>query len=112
MTKVESVNYLFIHCPMAKEMWYFFLSHFQSAWVFSMHFNDLISGWRMCDIGSFYQDIWHALLGAICWGLWRERNNSIFEDKHQSLGEMRVYIYNFMSGFRWVGPLMRRNGIP
>lgn len=92
----ELTDHLFIHCPMAKEMWYLFISHFQSAWVFPLSFNNLISRWEVWGIGNFYQDIWHALPGAFCWGLWRERNNEIFEDKSRSFAELRIYIYNLL----------------
>lgn len=78
MENEETVDHLFIHCLLAKRMGYFFLSHFQSAWIFSFSFNNLISGWEVHDIGTFYEDIWHALPGAICWGLWKEGNDRIF----------------------------------
>lgn len=67
----KSVSHLFIHCSMAKLVWDIFLSHLQFSWIFLKLFNELILGW--C--------IWRALLGVICWGLWKEINNMIFEDK-------------------------------
>lgn len=80
----ESVSHIFIHCSMAKLVWDFFLSHLQISWVFPKFINALIMGWWISGLGSFPVSIWHVLPGAICLGMWRERNCRIFEDKFRS----------------------------
>lgn len=99
MEEEESINQIFIHCLMGRGMWYFFLSHFQIPWVFPMFFNELILGWWLSGLRSFHQDIWCALPRAICQGLWKERNNRIFENNHQSQSKLEVFIYNTL--FEW-----------
>lgn len=37
--------------------------------------SDLTLGWRIRDLKSFPNVIWWALPRAICWGLWKEKNN-------------------------------------
>lgn len=56
-------------------------------------------GWWVCGLGSPFMSIWHALPGVISWGLWRERNNMIFEDKFRSQDEVVVAIYKSL--FEW-----------
>lgn len=39
--------------------------------------------------------IWSALPGAICWGLWKERNARIFEGEMSHL-EIVTFIYDLL----------------
>lgn len=96
----ESVDHLFIHCAMAREVWVFFLSHLKSPWIFLNAFNELISGWCFSSLEGFLLSIWRAFPGVICWGLWKKRNSRIFEDKFRSLNELVLFIYNML--FDWV----------
>lgn len=43
--------------------------------------------------------IWHALIGAICWGLWKEINSRIFDDKRRSPEKVLSSIYK--TSFEW-----------
>lgn len=43
--------------------------------------------------------IWRALPGAICWGMWKERNSKIFENKVQSHEKVVTSIYESL--FEW-----------
>lgn len=77
----------------------FFLTQFQTPWVFPKFLHELIFGWWLSGLGSFPQDIWRALSGAICWGLWKERNNRIFEDRYRTHDELVLSIYDTL--FKW-----------
>lgn len=57
-------------------------------------------GWWIRDLERFPHFIWCALPGAICWGLWKERNYWIFEDKYKSQTELVMLINKFL--FDWV----------
>lgn len=95
MEEEESASHLFIHCSAAKRVWDFFISHLQIPWVFPRLFNDLITCWWVCGLGSLSTSIWCA----ICWRLWKERNSRIFEDKVRSQEEMVISIYKSL--FEW-----------
>lgn len=43
--------------------------------------------------------IWRALSRVICWGIWKERNSRMFEDKSCSMEEMVIHIYKSL--FEW-----------
>lgn len=49
------------------------------TWIFPNAFNELISAWWISGFNCFLLFIWRALLGVICWGLWKEWNSRIFE---------------------------------
>lgn len=66
------VIYSFIHCSMAKLVWGFFLSHIKIPWVFPRLFSEFMMSWRVCGLETFSMSIWHALLGAIYWRLWKK----------------------------------------
>lgn len=50
-------------------------------------------------MGEFFKDIWKALSGIICWGLWKERNMRIFEDKFCTISKLTLLLYKNM--FEW-----------
>lgn len=60
----------------------------------------LISSWWVNDLEVLPSIIWLSLLGAIYWGLWKERNCSVFEDKMRSHEELCLYIYRML--FNWI----------
>jgi hypothetical protein len=41
----ESIDHLFLHCPVAKELWDTVLSLFGVLWVMPQHLRELIEGW-------------------------------------------------------------------
>jgi len=79
---------------------FFFLSHLQIPWIFLNLFNELILGWWISGLKRLVLFIWCAMLMAICWGLWKERNSRIFEDKYRSQIALVTFIYNIL--FEWV----------
>lgn len=85
---------------MAKWCGVFILSHLKIYWIFLKFFNEQISGWWIGGLECFCLSIWKAFPGAICWGLWKERNNRIFGEKYRGLDELLVFIYNTL--FEWV----------
>lgn len=96
----ESVDHLFVHCPVAYKVWGFLLSHLRIALVLPLHFSELISGWWILDLECVLASIWSFLPGAICLGLWKERNHKIFEGKSRCLEDIYLSIYKVL--FDWV----------
>lgn len=94
------MDHLFVHCDMAFGVWSFFLSHLCISWSFPPSFSDLIRVWSICKLEGLPATIWSYLSGAVCWGLWKERNSRIFEDRARDLEEILLYIHKVL--LQWV----------
>jgi hypothetical protein len=42
----ESIDHLFLHCPIAYDLWSFVFSLFGASWVMPCKLSDMISCWR------------------------------------------------------------------
>jgi len=72
----ENVLHIFFDCTFARQVWEFFCATFHINWEWRL---DSVEGhfthWK--NSGHSHQ----SLLIFICWGLWRSRNEIIFEDR-------------------------------
>ena len=68
----ESVNHLFIHCPVVSDLWNMFFHLFGVLWVMPKGVFDLLSGWNGLSGRSEASKIWKMLPHCIMWCLWRE----------------------------------------
>lgn len=48
-------------------------------WVFPQDFFSLLMSWRMFGVPRKGKILWNLLLPAICWSIWLERNQTMFE---------------------------------
>lgn len=96
----ESVDHPFVHCALVHEVWSFFLSYLNTYWSFPFQFSELILRWWIRDLDSLPTILWSSLPGAICWGIWKERNSRIFEDNLMSYEEILSYIHSTL--FDWI----------
>lgn len=80
MGEEELVDHLFIHCSTVRKVWNLFFFHLNVSWSFLNMVRDLFSKHWIKDLESVPKSF-----GAIClglsWGMWKERNKRIFEDK-------------------------------
>jgi hypothetical protein len=69
----ESVDHLFLHCSMARDLWDMVFSLFGIQWVMPRRVVDLLACWQ----GRLGQHrncvIWRAIPHCLMWCLWRER---------------------------------------
>ena len=74
----ESVEHLFVHCPVAMEMWHMVFGLFRVQLVMPSSVLDLFSCW----MGSLGQNVagqvWQMIPHCVIWCLWRERNARLF----------------------------------
>ncbi|OVA19129.1 Reverse transcriptase zinc-binding domain [Macleaya cordata] len=77
--ELESINHLFLHCEMARDILCFFHSEFGVDWVLPAKVTDYFLEKRVqhfSKIGNFF---WVALPFGITWNIWKERNVRVFD---------------------------------
>lgn len=86
----ETVNHLLMHCPFAREIWEEILREVGISWLFPNTISDLFQGWNL-EKKSFKKDkiLWGLIYLAVCWSIWLERNNHLFENHAQPV--LNVY---------------------
>lgn len=80
LQEAESVNHIFIHCPFAKEVWDAILGEVGMAWVFPNNIGNLFQGWNIMKISRRGKRVWSMICPAVCWALWLEGNQRVFEN--------------------------------
>ena len=89
----ESVDHLFLHCPVALELWAMIFGLFGVYWVMPMSVGGLFSCWQ----GRFGRyrngDIWKVVLHCLMWCVWKERNSRCFEDNERSMPNPKLLFF-------------------
>ena len=89
----ESVDYLFLHCPFAMDLWSMVLGLFGVSWVMLHTVLGLLGCWQ----GSFGRHrngyIWSIIPHCLMWCLWREKNCRCFEDYENSIPEFKLLLF-------------------
>ena len=87
----ESVIHLFIHCPIAFDLWSMVFTLFGTHWVMPKTVVELLA----CRQGKFGRHrnfaIWMAVSHCLMWYIWRERNNWRFEDLERSISDLKLF---------------------
>ena len=85
----ESVDHLFLHCPVASELWDMVFGLFGVSWVMPLSVIGLFACWQ----GRFGRhrngDIWKVVPLCMMWCLWKERNSRCFEDIECSMPDLK-----------------------
>ena len=86
----ELVDHLFLHCPVAMDLWSMVLGLFGVTWVMPHTVLGLLGCWQ----GSFGRHrngyIWSIVPHCLMWCLWRERNSRCFEDIERSSLDLKL----------------------
>ena len=78
----ESVNHLFLHCPVASEVWDMVFGLFGVSWVMPSSVVVLFACWQS-HFGRLRNGvIWKIVPPCLMWCIWKERNNRCFEDSN------------------------------
>lgn len=75
---VESTSHLLLHCPYTWEIWCGCAKDFVVSFIAPRSLKDLLLGWGMEAFSYVGRRLWKVVLAAICWEVWRERNNRAF----------------------------------
>lgn len=83
----ELGNHLFLHCDFASKVWRFFQQALSIYFVMLESADGLFHQWGGGGVvkGARGKIFVHALMQGILWGLWKERNHKIFEDKRRNV---------------------------
>ena len=96
----ESIDHLFIHCPMAKELWDIILSLFGVFWVMSRQVWELIEDWRVGMPRQGHYGIWNAISHCLMSCLWWQPNLKTFEDSKTSIANLKLLFFRTL--FEWL----------
>lgn len=70
----ESIDYIFIHCVYAREVWNGVFGVMAVGLVFPSSFNELLCSWKTWNFSLKGRVLWRLILPIVCWSLWLERN--------------------------------------
>lgn len=82
----ESIDHLFLHCPMAYDLWSFVFSLFRVHWVMPSKVLDLLACWQGIFGQLWSSEIWAAIQTAYCGACGRR----------EILGFYRIVIRTFL----------------
>ena len=89
----ESVDHLFLHCPVALELWNMVFSLFGVYWVMPLSAVGLFACWQ----GRFGHhrngDLWRVVPHCLLWCIWKERNSRCFEDIERSILDIKLLFF-------------------
>ncbi|XP_060217918.1 putative acyl-activating enzyme 19 isoform X2 [Lycium barbarum] len=74
----ETINHLFLHCPVATDVWNMFLTLFGLQWVIPHTVREVFVCWSSWKVGQVIRRIWSMVPACILWCLWLERNQRCF----------------------------------
>ena len=83
----ESVDHLFLHCRVAKEIWSLAFRFVGIDWVLPHRVSDLLFGWWNW-FGKKFSSVWNLIPSCLIWIIWRERNSRTFENKEIALDKI------------------------
>ncbi len=96
----ECLEHLLFSCPFSRMVWSrIFIAQQSTRWALLREAGDLASRWNRTR-GSVEGSVRVAIdicLAAICWELWKERNNRIFKDRCNGSVECGIIIRNTIS---------------
>ena len=86
----ESVDHLFLHCPVALELWDMVFGLFGVRWVMPLSVVGLFACWQ----GRFGRHhngvIWKVVPLCLMWCIWKERNSRCFEDTERAMPDLKL----------------------
>ena len=89
----ESVSHLFLHCPVAAEVWDMVFGLFGVSWVMPSFVVGLFACWQ----GHFGRlrngVIWKIVPPCLMWCIWKERNNRCFEDSERAIPDIKLLFF-------------------
>ena len=89
----ESVDHLFLHCPVASELWDMVFGLFGVSWVMPLSVVGLFGCWQGRFGHHCNGDIWKVVPLCLMWCIWKERNSRCFEDIERSMPNLKLLFF-------------------
>ena len=89
----ESADHLFLHCPVALELWDMVFSLFGVCWVMTRSVVGLLACWQGRFGHHCNWDIWKAVPHCLLRCIWKERNSRCFEDNESSMLDLKLFFF-------------------
>ncbi|XP_019251169.1 PREDICTED: uncharacterized protein LOC109230093 [Nicotiana attenuata] len=86
----ESINHLFLHCPVATDMWYMFLSILGISWTQPQGIREAVEGWSSWKVERAIKKVWKMIPACIFWCLWQKRNRRCFDGISTSMHALKA----------------------
>ncbi|XP_075081030.1 uncharacterized protein LOC142166245 [Nicotiana tabacum] len=96
----ETINHLFLHCPVVTDIWSMFLSLFEFRWTMPCSVKEVFVSWSSWKVEKSIKKIWSMVSAAILWCLWTEKNQRCF-DGISSTGYLLSEGDGFTISFCW-----------
>ena len=95
----ESVDHLFLHCPVASELWSMVFGLFGVYWVMPLSIVGLFACWQGRFGHHSNGDIWMVVPHCLLWCIWKERNSRCFEDIKHSMPDIKLLFFRTLLGW-------------
>ena len=91
----ESIDHLFLHCPVAMNLWSMILGLFGVNWVMPQSIVGLLACWQGWLGRHQNGHIWIIVPHCLMWCLWRwrERNSRCLEDSERSIPDLKLFFF-------------------
>ena len=89
----ESVDHLFLHCPVATDLWSMAFGLFGVSLLMPQSVVGLLACWqgRFGHHRNGYK--WLIVPHCLLWFLWRERNKRCFEDNERFIPDLKLFFF-------------------
>ncbi|KAK3229362.1 hypothetical protein Dsin_001243 [Dipteronia sinensis] len=107
---LESVDHLFLKCPLATALWEAVFSAFQrrvSAYTWGSFFRQVMS----VSFSDQIRVLWRAVIHAVVWNVWYSRNQWIFEGKSVDFRALLSLVWSFVYDSNCLGISCMRNNV-
>ncbi|OVA05142.1 hypothetical protein BVC80_8895g8 [Macleaya cordata] len=77
-------DHIFLHCPIAREVWDFISSSFNITACAPPTVELLLCSWHRFKLPVKGRKLWQAIPYAVIWTLWKTRNEAVFQNEEVS----------------------------
>ena len=78
----ESIDYLFLHCPLTLRLWHKLFSLAKMDWALPRSIGDMMTiSFRGLGTSIIGKNLWQIAALTVLWIMWQVRNVGIFEEK-------------------------------
>ena len=95
----ESIDHLFLHCPIARDLWSLAFSAFGVWWVMPCHILAILQCWSTGFRSHRSGHLWEFIPHCVMWVIWRERNARSFEDTERTVPGLKQFFLTSL--FEW-----------